>query len=140
MDGVVVTIELPAELFDRVVEEVVQRLRHEQVPSPRWLCGAAAAATYLDWPVARVYRSLRRLPHSRDGRRLMFHTGQLDQFLEEQYEGPGHPTLGALAGRGSVPRAMTHRSTVNLHLTTGRKEHERFKAAQRRAEGRGVAD
>src|SRR5215218_4924888 len=68
------TVELPPELVEQVIEEVVRRMRAEQPPESRWLCGAQAAASYLDCPVARVCRSLRRLPHARDGRLPMFNT------------------------------------------------------------------
>src|SRR4051812_11295233 len=81
-------LEISSDFIERIVDAVVERLRSEQTPATRWLCGAHAAAEYLDWPVARVSKNLRRLPHARDGRRLMFNTAELDQYIAQQREGP----------------------------------------------------
>ena len=82
------TIDIPDDLIEQIVVEVVRRLCAEERPAGRWLYGAAAAAEYLGWPTARVYRSLPQLPHNRDGRRLVFSTQQLDSFLADAYAGP----------------------------------------------------
>lgn len=87
-DPVRATVELPRELVEQIVDQVLERLRAEQQPARRWLCGAEAAAAYLGWSSQRVYKRLRMLPHSRDGRLLMFDTQQLDRFLAAGYEGP----------------------------------------------------
>lgn len=96
------TIELPEEFLEQVVDAAVRRVLAEQQPASRWLCGAEAASRYLDWPTARVYKRLGSLPHSRDGRLLMFSTAQLDRFLAEEYEGPARfdPSLEIRAHPG----------------------------------------
>jgi hypothetical protein len=81
-------LNLTPEFIDLIADAVAERLAIGVRRPERWLCGAEAAASYLGWPKARVYNKLRRLPHSRDGRLLMFSTDQLDRFIAEQYEGP----------------------------------------------------
>lgn len=70
----------------------------------QWLCGAAAAADYLGWPVQRIYKNVRRLPHRRDGNMLMFRRSELDAFLDGFYEGPLELDPARLDRSSCVPR------------------------------------
>ena len=47
----------------------------------RWLTGAKAAAAYLGCSPKRVYNRLPEIPHEKEGGRLVFHTGALDEWL-----------------------------------------------------------
>src|SRR5437762_868073 len=64
------------ELPDAVVDEIVRRAAEvvleqlaalSQSSEPRWLYGAAAAASYLSWPTARVQKATaaKTIPHHR---------------------------------------------------------------------------
>src|SRR5579859_2760183 len=75
----------------RVAEIAVDQLLDERRLASPWLTGAAAAADYLGWPVERVYKRIRSLPHYRDGNLLMFRREELDAFIELGYEGPRRP-------------------------------------------------
>jgi hypothetical protein len=92
-------IEIPPQLIDTIVDEVVRRVRQDVQPSSRWLCGAQQAADYLGWPVARVYRRVHELPHYREGGLLMFRTDELDAHVEEGYQGPQRPAQPGGTGR-----------------------------------------
>jgi excisionase family DNA binding protein len=75
-----VRLELPddclEELVERVTEAVVDRLGLEQSP---WLTRKQAAA-YLSLPLSRLEKD-RRIPCHREGRRVLYHRGELDQWL-----------------------------------------------------------
>jgi hypothetical protein len=75
----------------RTAELVLARLDRNEHPSSPWLSGAKAAAEYLGWPTERVYKALPRIPHYRDGNRLMFRRYELDRFVESEREGPRPP-------------------------------------------------
>jgi excisionase family DNA binding protein len=79
-------IELPPDalsaLVERVTEVVLEQLHDERRDGSPWLSGADAAARYLGWPRARVYRHLHELPHVKHGSRLMFRRSELDAFIE----------------------------------------------------------
>ncbi len=81
-------LQVPPALVDAVADEVLRRLEERAPTASPWLCGAKQAAGYLGWPVERVYKRIRRLPHYRDGNLLMFRRDELDAFIEQGYEGP----------------------------------------------------
>ena len=84
-------ITLDESFIEGLAESLAQRLLELNPPSaqhPRWLYGAKAAADYLGWPPGRVYKTLRRLPHRRDGNALIFSTAELDEYLNSLYLGP----------------------------------------------------
>jgi excisionase family DNA binding protein len=64
------------ELVQRVAGVVVERLERDRSP---WLSRAEAAA-YLHLPVSRLEKD-RRIPCHRDGRRVLYHRDELDDFL-----------------------------------------------------------
>jgi excisionase family DNA binding protein len=72
---------------DRIVGRVLEQLPVE-TPSP-WMSLDTAAA-YLDWPKKRVYNlvSQGEIPHRKQGNRLLFHRGELDEWLNSYYQGP----------------------------------------------------
>jgi excisionase family DNA binding protein len=73
-------LELPAEaveaLVERVTEAVIERLARDQSP---WLT-RNQAADYLSLPLSRLEKD-RRIPCHREGRRVLYHRGELDQWL-----------------------------------------------------------
>jgi excisionase family DNA binding protein len=78
-----VRIEFPDSLLERLAELIAARIntRTADISSP-WLT-AAQAADYLSCSVSRI-RSLTltgELPHHRDGRRPLYHRGELDAFI-----------------------------------------------------------
>jgi hypothetical protein len=94
------TIGLPDEVVEALVEQVLKRLEVRRVPDggSDWLF--RAAASYLGWPTARVYKRIRMLPHCRDGNVLMFRRSELDAYLDERYEGPPRPAPPTLPPPG----------------------------------------
>ena len=74
-------------LSETLAKKLVDRMPDGDIRD-EWLCGAAAAAAYLNWPTQRVYKNIRRLPHRRDGSLLMFKRRELDAYLDGFYSGP----------------------------------------------------
>ena len=75
--GARIEVALPAELLERLVDEVTARVLSElagQASGGRWLTGAKAAAEYLGCSPRRIYGRLPELPHVKDEGRLMFNT------------------------------------------------------------------
>ncbi|HEX5527224.1 MAG TPA: excisionase family DNA-binding protein [Solirubrobacterales bacterium] len=78
-------LELPADVLDAVAEraaEIVLERLGEPTPSSPWL-DVAGAAEYIAAPVSRIYAlvSANRIPHHRDGSRLLFHRDELDDHI-----------------------------------------------------------
>ena len=80
-------LELPADVLDAVAERaaeiVLERLGEPTAPSP-WL-DVAGAAEHIAAPVSRIYAlvSADRIPHHRDGSRLLFHRDELDAWIRD---------------------------------------------------------
>jgi excisionase family DNA binding protein len=78
-----VTIDLSRELIDAIAERVATLLakRIELEPEP-WI-GVEQAAVHLACPKSRIYDlvSARRIPHERDGSRLLFRRADLDEWV-----------------------------------------------------------
>jgi excisionase family DNA binding protein len=70
-----------AALADRLAPIVVARIRPTEPPTP-WL-DVAAAAQHLACPRSRIYAlvSARRIPHHKDGSRLLFRREELDEWV-----------------------------------------------------------
>lgn len=105
------TLEIPTAELERLVEMVTSTvLAHVTLPEPSspWLTGAAQAAEYLRWPVGRVHKFVRRMPHYRVGGRLMFSRAELDRWVADFCEGPPRPSSDAVSAHPrrstSVPR------------------------------------
>jgi excisionase family DNA binding protein len=73
-------------IAQRAAEIAIADLRRSNGDCSPWLSGAGAAADYLGVPRARVYKRLAKIPHHRDGARLMFRRDDLDAWLEGQRE------------------------------------------------------
>jgi hypothetical protein len=93
------SIAFPPELVDAIADVVLERMREELQAEqqsnghgPRWLYGAQAAAGYLAMPVGRVQKltAARTIPHHRlpGEQRVSYRTDELDEWLDEFYEGP----------------------------------------------------
>jgi excisionase family DNA binding protein len=81
----VTSIPVPPELIEalaqRTAEIVTERLG--QQPEP-WI-GVDQAAEHLACPKSRIYAlvSARRIPHEKDGSRLLFRRSDLDEWLQQ---------------------------------------------------------
>jgi excisionase family DNA binding protein len=81
-------VELPDEVLESIAERaaelVAERLAAEAAPSP-WLDVAGAAEYIGGAPTSRVYAlvSAGRIPHHRDGSRLLFHRDELDAWIRD---------------------------------------------------------
>jgi excisionase family DNA binding protein len=89
------SVTLPDELLqaaaERVVELLLERLPATPVASP-WL-GFDAALAYLGFSRDRLYKltAAHAIPFrkKRDGQGLLFHRGELDRWLEQEYPATG---------------------------------------------------
>jgi excisionase family DNA binding protein len=78
------TVELPDQLLDAIVERVLERLADRPEPEPAGYLDVAGAAEFLACPKSRVYAlvSARRIPHAKDGSRLLFARAELRRYVE----------------------------------------------------------
>ena len=89
------TIELPEELLEaaaeRIAELATERMRAAAGDSP-WL-DFDGAMVHLGFTRDRLYKltAARAIPFrtKRDGQRLLFHRGELDRWVEAEYESTG---------------------------------------------------
>lgn len=78
-------VALPVEFVERVAERVAGLLADSAVPAgPEPYFGVAAAADYLACPRSRLYAlvSAGRIPHRKDGSRLLFRASEIDAWLD----------------------------------------------------------
>jgi hypothetical protein len=90
-------------LLDALADRVARRLLQLQPPTPTrtgetgspWL-NVKRAAGYLDWPPQRLYKLTAQaaIPHYKQDGRLLFHRGELDQWLGQYAE----PATGSVCG------------------------------------------
>lgn len=71
--------------LDQLAEQLAPRLaqlHHANDPAPAWL-DVNDAAKHIACPRSRLYAlvSARRIPHHKDGSRLLFNAGELDEFI-----------------------------------------------------------
>jgi excisionase family DNA binding protein len=79
-------IEVPKKLIDAIAERVVSLLSERVESEPeRWI-GVDQAAVHLACPKSRIYDlvSARRIPHERDGSRLLFRRADLDEWVSSR--------------------------------------------------------
>lgn len=78
-----VSIPLPAEVLDVLVERTVARLRASAFVAEPWV-GVDAAAAHLACKRQRIYDlvSRRTIPHRKEGTRLLFKLSHLDAWIE----------------------------------------------------------
>lgn len=75
-------VELPPELVELVAQRAAE-LVAEQVGSDDGYLDVAGAAAFLACPKSRIYSlvSARRIPHHRDGSRLLFDRAELREYV-----------------------------------------------------------
>lgn len=76
--------ETVASLAAQVADAVAERLPARTDASP-WLT-AREAAEHLRWPLGRIYKNVRVMPHYKHQGRLMFRRDELDRWLESHRE------------------------------------------------------
>ena len=76
-------IELPDELLDAIADRVAERLANQSAPEPAGYLDVAGAAEFLACPASRIYAlvSSDRIPHHRDGSRLLFDRDELRAYV-----------------------------------------------------------
>ncbi len=103
------SISLPPELLEgiatRVAEIVLDQLDKQPraksiCDGPRWIHGAQAASDHTSIPVGQVQKlsAAGAMPHRKIGGRNVYRTDELDDWLDDHYEGParGVPRLRAV--------------------------------------------
>ncbi len=75
-------LTLPPDLLDAIASRVAELLTPQSGPEP-WI-GVGAAAEHLACGTSRIYAltSARRIPHRKDGSRLLFRRSELDAWIE----------------------------------------------------------
>ncbi|HEV3002265.1 MAG TPA: helix-turn-helix domain-containing protein [Solirubrobacteraceae bacterium] len=78
-----VAITLPPDLVDLIADVAVERLAARQPPAEPWV-GVDAAAAHLCCRRQRIYDLVgqRRIPHRKEGARLLFKLSHLDAWIE----------------------------------------------------------
>lgn len=76
-------ITVPAELVEVIAARAAELVRIPQ-PEPDGYLDVKGAAEFLSCPVSRIYAlvSSRRMPHHRDGSRLLFDRTELRKYVE----------------------------------------------------------
>ena len=76
-------LELPAELVDQVAERVAEILTDRTTARDHGYLDVPGAADFLACPPSRIYAlvSAGRIPHHRDGSRLLFDRAELRQYV-----------------------------------------------------------
>jgi excisionase family DNA binding protein len=78
-----IEVKIPTEVIETLAEAVANRIAERSLSEPeRWI-GVEEAASHLACPKSRIYDlvSARRIPHERDGSRLLFRRSDLDQWV-----------------------------------------------------------
>jgi excisionase family DNA binding protein len=77
-------LDLPPEALEALAERVAALLAERQAPEPNGYLDVAGAAEFLACPASRIYSlvSTKRLPHHRDGSRLLFDRRELRAYVE----------------------------------------------------------
>jgi excisionase family DNA binding protein len=80
---VALEIKVPSQVIETVVEGVATLLAERLEPNPEAWVGVDQAAAHLACPKSRIYDlvSARRIPHERDGSRLLFRRSDLDAWV-----------------------------------------------------------
>lgn len=75
-------VDLPDELIERIAERAAELIA-ERAVEPVGYMDVAGAAKFLACPTSRIYSlvSAKRIPHHRDGSRLLFDRGELREFV-----------------------------------------------------------
>ena len=84
-NGSGLSLAVPPELVEAVAERVAELLVERHAPEPEPWIGVEQAADHLACPKSRLYAlvSAGRIPHRKDGSRLLFRRTELDDWLEQ---------------------------------------------------------
>lgn len=84
-NGAALAIGLPPELVDAIAERVAAQLAVAAPAPERWV-GVDVAADHLACKPQRIYNLVheRRLPHRKEGGRLLFRLSELDNWLQDR--------------------------------------------------------
>ena len=76
-------IAVPTRTVEAIAERVADLLSDQLGPQPETWIGVEKAAVHLGCPKSRIYDlvSARRIPHERDGSRLLFRRSALDAWV-----------------------------------------------------------
>jgi len=84
-NGSALSLAVPEALVEAVAQRVADLLAERSAPEPEPWIGVEQAAEHLACPRSRVYAlsSAGRIPHRKDGSRLLFRRSELDDWLEQ---------------------------------------------------------
>ena len=79
------SLALPPELVELVAERAAEIVAERLAPLTEPWVGVDQAAEHLACPKSRIYAlvSAQRIPHEKDGSRLLFRRSDLDEWLEQ---------------------------------------------------------
>jgi excisionase family DNA binding protein len=85
------TAQIPDELVEAITRRVLERVGSGPPAQPEPWIGVDQAAEHLACPRSRIYslvhrKDSTRIPHRKEGSRLLFRRSALDCWLEEQHE------------------------------------------------------
>jgi len=77
------TVEVPDEMFEALADRVTEKLWQRREDDREGFMKADEAAAYLACPKSRIYAllSARRIPHHRDGSRVLFDRAELREWV-----------------------------------------------------------
>jgi excisionase family DNA binding protein len=77
------SIALPPELLEAIAERVLELIADRHQPEQDRFLDVAGAAEFLSCPARRIYAlvSARRVPHHKDGSRLLFDPAELREYV-----------------------------------------------------------
>jgi len=77
------TFDVAEELIERIARRAAELLVDRQAPAEDGFLDVAGAAEFLACPKSRIYSlvSVGRIPHHRDGSRLLFDRGELREYV-----------------------------------------------------------
>jgi excisionase family DNA binding protein len=79
-----IRIELADEEIQRIAHKAAAIVQDQLATELEPFVGVAEAAAYLSCKPQRIYEQRHRLPHYKDGRRLLFRRSELDAYLRTQ--------------------------------------------------------
>lgn len=82
MSGIV--FDLPLDVIEQIAQRAAAIISDRPRSSEPWL-DVAGAAAHLACPKSRIYAlsSANRIPHAKDGSRLLFRASELDEWLQQ---------------------------------------------------------
>ncbi len=79
-----VSLAVPEHLVEAIAQRAAELVAERDVKPEAWI-GVAEAAEHLACPRSRIYRlvSMRRIPHCKDGSRVLFRRSELDAWVAQ---------------------------------------------------------